>query len=177
MPSKTKTTQAQPKTKLRTAAEVISRLKWSCDEAATSQNTLMGYDCRINGPMEKCVDDYTGINEGGDIPEHRIQYFRLNSMPLNDSILWDRQGRVDRLFGSGAGAKAPISLATLANAAQAIETMKRLQEEKAARAEEKGEDREHTSELQSHHDLVCRLLLEKKKKKKKNTQQKKKNNK
>src|SRR5437773_3199573 len=29
---------------------------------------------------------------------------------------------------------------------------------------------EHTSELQSHHDLVCRLLLEKKKKKKKKTQ-------
>src|SRR6266540_6314194 len=29
---------------------------------------------------------------------------------------------------------------------------------------------EHTSELQSHHDLVCRLLLEKKKKKKKHTQ-------
>src|SRR5437773_8942123 len=30
---------------------------------------------------------------------------------------------------------------------------------------------EHTSELQSHHDLVCRLLLEKKKKKQKTTQQ------
>src|SRR5437773_12346834 len=28
---------------------------------------------------------------------------------------------------------------------------------------------EHTSELQSHHDLVCRLLLEKKKKNKKRT--------
>src|SRR5437773_8198591 len=28
---------------------------------------------------------------------------------------------------------------------------------------------EHTSELQSHHDLVCRLLLEKKKKNKKKT--------
>src|SRR5437667_6678308 len=28
---------------------------------------------------------------------------------------------------------------------------------------------EHTSELQSHHDLVCRLLLEKKKKKTKHT--------
>src|SRR6266540_7411151 len=27
---------------------------------------------------------------------------------------------------------------------------------------------EHTSELQSHHDIVCRLLLEKKKNKKKN---------
>src|SRR5438132_8233625 len=31
---------------------------------------------------------------------------------------------------------------------------------------------EHTSELQSHSDLVCRLLLEKKKKKKKNTKPK-----
>src|SRR5437773_8136615 len=30
---------------------------------------------------------------------------------------------------------------------------------------------EHTSELQSHHDLVCRLLLEKKKKKIRNTKQ------
>src|SRR5437667_3560381 len=29
---------------------------------------------------------------------------------------------------------------------------------------------EHTSELQSHHDLVCRLLLEKKKKKKQKQQ-------
>src|SRR5437667_2154129 len=33
---------------------------------------------------------------------------------------------------------------------------------------------EHTSELQSHHDLVCRLLLEKKKKKKKQNKKKKK---
>src|SRR5438034_4245293 len=31
---------------------------------------------------------------------------------------------------------------------------------------------EHTSELQSHSDLVCRLLLEKKKKKRKETQHK-----
>src|SRR6266540_6652707 len=37
---------------------------------------------------------------------------------------------------------------------------------------------EHTSELQSHHDLVCRLLLEKKKKKTiKKIKQKKKNTK
>src|SRR6266540_6553435 len=37
-----------------------------------------------------------------------------------------------------------------------------------------GRSEEHTSELQSHHDLVCRLLLEKKKKKKKQTEIKKK---
>src|SRR5215204_6813605 len=44
---------------------------------------------------------------------------------------------------------------------------------------DRAEDRKHTSELQSHSDLVCRLLLEKKKKKKKNNQikQKKKKNK
>src|SRR5215204_7335681 len=35
---------------------------------------------------------------------------------------------------------------------------------------------EHTSELQSHSDLVCRLLLEKKKKKHKNTNKYKKTN-
>src|SRR5438034_7966643 len=38
-------------------------------------------------------------------------------------------------------------------------------------AEERSE--EHTSELQSHSDLVCRLLLEKKKKKRKHNKQKK----
>src|SRR5437667_5847545 len=36
----------------------------------------------------------------------------------------------------------------------------------AANAKKGGRSEEHTSELQSHHDLVCRLLLEKKKKKK-----------
>src|SRR5947207_7604266 len=40
----------------------------------------------------------------------------------------------------------------------------------AAYAEYRSE--EHTSELQSHSDLVCRLLLEKKKKKKKRSQNK-----
>src|SRR5437773_5036556 len=35
----------------------------------------------------------------------------------------------------------------------------------------KSRSEEHTSELQSHHDLVCRLLLEKKKKKAKTIKQ------
>src|SRR5437773_9547794 len=48
-----------------------------------------------------------------------------------------------------------------ARANQAVATALELDAELAeARSEE------HTSELQSHHDLVCRLLLEKKKKKK-----------
>src|SRR6266540_7133295 len=39
-----------------------------------------------------------------------------------------------------------------------------------------GRSEEHTSELQSHHDLVCRLLLEKKKKKNNNKIRKEKKN-
>src|SRR5437588_7385732 len=39
---------------------------------------------------------------------------------------------------------------------------------------QEGRSEEHTSELQSHSDLVCRLLLEKKKKKKNNTNKNKK---
>src|SRR5437773_9736934 len=38
-------------------------------------------------------------------------------------------------------------------------------ESKALRDADSGRSEEHTSELQSHHDLVCRLLLEKKNKK------------
>src|SRR5260221_7839180 len=40
---------------------------------------------------------------------------------------------------------------------------------KAAIAGAAGRSEEHTSELQSHSDLVCRLLLEKKKKKRNNS--------
>src|SRR5690349_23784449 len=40
-----------------------------------------------------------------------------------------------------------------------------------ARAQSRSRSEEHTSELQSRRDLVCRLLLEKKKKKKTNTPQ------
>src|SRR5437773_6724810 len=41
-----------------------------------------------------------------------------------------------------------------------------LERHAAVRVSAPGRSEEHTSELQSHHDLVCRLLLEKKKKKK-----------
>ncbi len=136
------------KSKLRTASEVLSRIKWSSgDDFATMDNTIIGYDCRINGPMEKCAADFSSIDQGGDIPEHRIQYFRIQSLPLNEGIFWDRKGRIDRLFGSGDGGGDGdghgdgdgdgISATTLDNAAEAIVTMKRLAEERAIRAEEK----------------------------------------
>ena len=131
---------SEKRTRLRPAADVISRLRWCCEaDEPNSRNTVMGYDCRINGPMEKLVADYTGIKEGGDIPEHRIQYFRCvrdtalfdETQVCNESILWDRTGRVDRLFDSGNGARSPAAAETLQHVVQAIETMKRLTEESA----------------------------------------------
>jgi endonuclease/exonuclease/phosphatase family metal-dependent hydrolase len=130
------------KSKLRTASEVMSRVKWSGGDESilTTNNTIIGYDCRINGPMEKCLADFHSIDEGGDIPEHRIKYFRMESIPLEEGIFWDRIGRVDRLFGSG-DIDAQLSSETLENAAAAIVNMKRLAEERAIRAEEKAKQR------------------------------------
>src|SRR5207302_7890675 len=64
---------------------------------------------------------------------------------------WDDPGRGIQLFGTGGKTRG-------VQAARAERTY-------AARSEE------HTSELQSRENLVCRLLLEKKKNKKKKTQQ------
>src|SRR5437667_3157284 len=50
------------------------------------------------------------------------------------------------------------------------EMVKILEPASGRKTMREGRSEEHTSELQSHHDLVCRLLLEKKNKtKKKNT--------
>eukprot|EP00980_Cylindrotheca_fusiformis_P018677 scaffold6219_cov146-Cylindrotheca_fusiformis.AAC.12 len=129
------------KVKLRTASDVIARLKWSFDDLYTAQNSIVGYDCRIHGPMEKCVDDFAGIDEGGDIPEHRIQYFRLKGeRNFENLIFWDRLARVDRLFGSGNQDDA-LSSITVSNVSKAIATMKRIAEENAIRAQEKAKRR------------------------------------
>jgi endonuclease/exonuclease/phosphatase family metal-dependent hydrolase len=134
-------TSDKGKSKLRTASDVIARLKWSFDEQFTSQNSIIGYDCRIHGPMEKYVADFAGIDEGGDIPEHRIQYFRLKGTKNYEKLIfWDRVARVDRLFGSGNHADL-LSPATVTNAVKAVATMKRIAEEKAIRAEEKAKRR------------------------------------
>src|SRR5437773_6769477 len=66
------------------------------------------------------------------------------------------------LFRSGPG-----KLRNTAEAARTDRGDRRSAPRRSVRSEE------HTSELQSHHDLVCRLLLEKKKKKKKHTKIKK----
>src|SRR5471032_3437970 len=63
------------------------------------------------------------------------------------------------LFRSWCAASATTGTTT-SRTGSAPSTLPRASSPTASRSEE------HTSELQSHHDLVCRLLLEKKKKKK-----------
>src|SRR5438132_10763409 len=62
----------------------------------------------------------------------------------------------------------PIYTATIPNSSSGIVTGCRRANSWCRRMRgRKNRSEEHTSELQSHSDLVCRLLLEKKKKKKK----------
>mmetsp|Transcript_44772 Transcript_44772/g.93943 ORF Transcript_44772/g.93943 Transcript_44772/m.93943 type:complete len:126 (+) Transcript_44772:292-669(+) len=63
------------KVKLRPARDIISRLRWSPGPLADDQ-IVFGYIDRMNGTMEKAVEDYIPACDGGDIPEHRILYFR-----------------------------------------------------------------------------------------------------
>src|SRR5437773_8849025 len=70
--------------------------------------------------------------------------------------MWAVAGRAGRCArGTSEAARARLA----ATRPQAWRTRRRVLRAAAPRSEE------HTSELQSHHDLVCRLLLEKKKKK------------
>jgi 2'-phosphotransferase len=124
------------KTKLRTARDVISRLRWSpSDYNENSDNNnddliLMGYMDRIESPMEKSTQGYVSAGNGGDIPEHRILYFRRALEPVEENILWDRAGRVDRIFGSGKGGDAAVAQETIDAVRQAIATMIRIENNK-----------------------------------------------
>jgi uncharacterized protein (UPF0248 family) len=130
----------EKKAKLRTASDVISRLRWSDGEQHqdhhervenTNNNGLVmiGYSDRIVGPMEKAVKDYVSAKADGDIPEHRILYLRraADDQPLEEQILWDRSGRVDRIFQSGNGSDAPVAPETLKAVREAKENMIRIE--------------------------------------------------
>jgi hypothetical protein len=130
----------EKKAKLRTASDVISRLRWSHgeqhqhrheEEENTNHNGLvmMGYRDRIVGPLEKAVNDYISAKTDGDIPEHRILYLRCaaDDQPLEEQILWDRAGRVDRIFQSGNGPDAKVAPETLEAVREAKVNMIRVE--------------------------------------------------
>src|SRR5699024_11621914 len=78
---------------------------------------------------------------------------------------WAKPSAVFTEFG---GDKEPlVDCIPKTNVAESAEVMKKIIRSKSAimdKGIDKGRSEEHTSELQSRFDLVCRLLLEKKKK-------------
>jgi len=142
---------ATKKSKLRTAGDVLSRIRWeSVDVLESSVTTagnrasgeseiILGYIDRIEGPMEKNVKDYVSAKHGiGDLPEHRIQYFRRNTLDsagidsipsaeVETAILWDRNGRVDKIFGSGNGSDARVADETVQTVRTAVANMIRIE--------------------------------------------------
>ena len=79
--SKNCSNRKKPVQKLRTAEDVLHRLRW-CPLPEEKGAVMIGYDDRVRGPMETALDDFSSIQEGGDIPEHRIWYFRCQPPSL-----------------------------------------------------------------------------------------------
>lgn len=120
------------KAKLRTVSDIVARLRW--EQAHPS--CMLGYDDRIIGPLETPLEDYKPISKGGDLPEHRIWYVRCG----ND-VLWDKLGRVDRLFGSGNGDTVETSQECLRHIQEAEVNLELLEQEKEERRLQKQKDR------------------------------------
>src|SRR5947207_11880595 len=85
--------------------------------------------------------------------------FRSYDCPTLNAAVASAQVKVSRSAASVAKAKKALKKAKKSGSSSKVKkARKKLKSAKAAARSE-----EHTSELQSHSDLVCRLLLEKKK--------------
>jgi len=120
---------ALPKPKMRTSEDLYHRLKW--DEEFANDEVTIGYEDRIEGPMEMSLAAFLPISEDGNIPFHRIWYFRRG-----DEVLWDRRRRLDRVFQSGEtsaclAVKPPKSFDKVADTKAAKETAVAIKEAQA----------------------------------------------
>lgn len=118
----------EAKRKLRTAADVISRLKWDISFQDLQEDLVLGYNDRIHGPLEKSLQDYVPASQGGDIPEHRINYFRVGK-----DILWDRRSRLDKIFTGSGSQHATVCEETLSDVVHSQSTAMRLADERQIR--------------------------------------------
>ena len=115
---------------------------------------------------------YTQAVKGNKLALAKVQVAtkkHIESLQRQKKGLLETQHSTRILGGSFAVLRSKMLLASFAGSifASTIGKLANLmgEQEKAEKRLETAIDRkEHTSELQSHHDLVCRLLLEKKKK-------------
>ncbi|OAP64461.1 poly(A) polymerase [Fonsecaea erecta] len=89
-----------PIPKMRSAQDVLKRLQWDTD--LDMSKYVIGYLERFAGikeiPARKWLSEVT---EEEWIPQHRIKYFKRLSENGEDEIVWDREKRIDKIFGTG----------------------------------------------------------------------------
>lgn len=105
---KSLTSRPESDIKLRTATDVIKRIKW--DPSLNLDNFSVGYLDRFLGVIEEPFetfnweDEYTSLDPDDDdelaVPKHRIQYFKYKG-----KVVWDKKIRLDNIFGSCGGKK------------------------------------------------------------------------
>lgn len=89
--------------KLRPASDVLHRLHW--DPNLDPANYIIGYEDRFLGAKEIGLEKWkTEKTDEEFIPQHRILYFKKRTQDGNGEIVWERVTRIDKVFGSGAGA-------------------------------------------------------------------------
>ncbi|KAI4248523.1 MAG: hypothetical protein L6R40_001085 [Gallowayella cf. fulva] len=82
---------------LRPAQDIMNRIRH--DPTLEVSDHVVGYEDRHVGIMWKGVEEWLSTIEEEDfIPLHRIQYFKRKS---DDHVVWDREKRIDEIFGSG----------------------------------------------------------------------------
>ncbi|KAJ9616401.1 hypothetical protein H2200_000119 [Cladophialophora chaetospira] len=89
--------------KMRTAEDVLNRLQHDTDLDISQY--VVGYLERFEGIKELPVKNW--ISESTDeewIPQHRIRYFKKICAGGTEETVWDRDSRVDKIFGTDAGA-------------------------------------------------------------------------
>ena len=83
--------------------DVLNRLQWDTD--LDSSQYVLGYLERFEGIKEMPVRNWISESTEEDwIPQHRIKYFKKMCDGGDQEIVWDRESRVDKIFGTSAGA-------------------------------------------------------------------------
>lgn len=80
--------------------DVLNRLLWDNDLDISTY--VIGYLERFTGIKETSASNWVSeVTEEDWIPQHRIKYFKRIREDGAGEIVWDRERRIDKIFGTG----------------------------------------------------------------------------
>lgn len=89
---------------LLTKRDVLDRLRW--DPSFDASEYVVGFLDRFGGNLEIRVSEWLNESTEEDwIPQHRIRYFKRTKQGTDDEVVWHRLHRIDKVFGTGGGAR------------------------------------------------------------------------